>query len=134
MSIIPGIETAAPERTETSNGSVRIAEPLAGALLEARDRDLELVGEPVGQLAAGVHVVGARFRRHGEPGRDRNPQCRHLGQPGALPPEQLTADARRIRIVVDVPSHSLRRLTLLDPRPRSLPTVALGNLPAGPAV
>ena len=34
MSIIPGIETAAPERTETSSGSCVVAEALAGLRLE----------------------------------------------------------------------------------------------------
>ena len=37
VSIIPGIETAAPERTETSSGFPVVAEALPGARLEGRD-------------------------------------------------------------------------------------------------
>ena len=47
MSIIPGIETAAPERTETSSGSSLDAEALAGRLLEPPHVLVDLVLEPV---------------------------------------------------------------------------------------
>jgi hypothetical protein len=33
---MPGIDSRAPERTETSSGSFGVAEPLAGPLLEPR--------------------------------------------------------------------------------------------------
>ena len=49
VSIMPGIETTAPDRTDTSSGSLRVAQPLAGALLERRQ-------------------VRVRSRRPGRPG------------------------------------------------------------------
>ena len=50
MSIIPGIEIAAPERTETSSGSLRVAEALAGLALEGVDVPVDLGVEAVGEL------------------------------------------------------------------------------------
>ena len=85
MSIIPGIETAAPERTETSSGS-RIAEPLAGLLLEPFQVLVDLVLEPVGELAAGGHVGAAGVGRDRETRRDRDAELRHLGKADPLPP------------------------------------------------
>ena len=48
MSIIPGIENTAPERTETSSGLVRVAEALAGALLERVQVLQDLLPQPLG--------------------------------------------------------------------------------------
>ncbi len=64
MSIIPGIETAAPERTETSSGSSEIAELLAGALLERAQVLLDLLGpSPSGNDLRVAHVLDARGGR-----------------------------------------------------------------------
>ena len=46
MSIIPGIDSRAPERTETSSGSSGRAEPLPGLLLEPAERLRDLLLEP----------------------------------------------------------------------------------------
>ncbi len=48
VSIIPGIETAAPERTETSSGSLRVAQPAAHGGLEGRQVLGDLLGQPSG--------------------------------------------------------------------------------------
>ncbi len=62
MSIIPGIDSRAPERTDTSSGSVGVAEAPAGALLRRASAGGDLLGEPVGEPAAGVHVGRRRPR------------------------------------------------------------------------
>ena len=56
MSIIPGIESRAPLRTETQQRVGRVAEPLARLLLEARERLVDRLVEPVGRTAAAAHV------------------------------------------------------------------------------
>ena len=45
---MPGIDTGAPERTETSSGFVGVAERLAGRLFEAREVALDLGAQRVG--------------------------------------------------------------------------------------
>ena len=59
---MPGIETTAPDRTDTSSGSLRVAQPLADALLERRQVLAQLVVQAV-RVAAVV--------RAGTPGRPR---------------------------------------------------------------
>ena len=76
VSIIPGIETAAPERTETSNGSCGSPKRLPLFSSSAREVLVDLVLEPVGQLAARRHVRAARV------GRDREAR-RHRARPSA---------------------------------------------------
>ena len=49
VSIMPGIETRAPLRTETSSGSAAAPKRLPRARLELAHRGAELVGQPVGQ-------------------------------------------------------------------------------------
>ena len=68
---------------------LRVAEALAGALLDLPHRLEDVVPEPVGQLLAGGEVVVARFGRDREAGRGRQAGLRHLGEPGALAPEQV---------------------------------------------
>ena len=104
MSIIPGIETAAPERTETSSGSSRVAEALAGPLLEPRDVLGDLVLEPL-DLAAARHVGAAGVGRDREAGGDGDPELRHLREPDPLAAEQLAAAVGGLVEVVDVARH-----------------------------
>ena len=49
VSIIPGIETAAPLRTETSSGAAASPRLPAAALLERRERGVDLLLQPSGQ-------------------------------------------------------------------------------------
>ena len=52
MSIIPGIETAAPERTETSSGSSGSPKRLPALPSSEAMCSCDLVVEPLGELAA----------------------------------------------------------------------------------
>ena len=85
---MPGIESRAPERTETSSGFFRSPNFLpvccsseatpALHLLAQRRRIRPLVGV----------VVGADLGRDREPGRHRQPDAAHLGEVRALAAEQ----------------------------------------------
>ena len=63
---------------------------------------LGLVREPVGQNAAGVHVVAAGLGRDREPGGHRHAELRHLGETDPFAAQQLTPSRRRLVEVVDV--------------------------------
>ncbi len=102
MSIIPGIEIAAPERTETSSGIAYVAEALAGRLLERPHVLLDLVVEPVRNLLAAAQVRAARLGRDREARRHRHAELRHLRQPDALSAEKLSAALAGLVEVVDV--------------------------------
>jgi hypothetical protein len=86
---MPGIERARAERTETSSGLARIAERLAGDLLDRFQR-LRPPGLPelvrIGPL---VGSSGADLGGDGEARRHRQAQLRHLGQVGALAAQQV---------------------------------------------
>ena len=87
---MPGIDSRAPERTETSSGSSRVAQPLVRVLLEPLDGVRHLRVQPLGERLARVHVRDARLRRDREPGGDevRVEDARHLGDVGALAAQQ----------------------------------------------
>ena len=102
VSIIPGIETAAPERTETSSGSSGSPKRLPLRSSSAPRCALDLVLEPVRQRLAVRHVRAARVGRDREPGRHRHAQLRHLGEADALAAEQLAAAVGGLVEVVDV--------------------------------
>ena len=89
MSIMPGIEARAPERTETSSGffgSPSLA-PIDFFDLGERGGDLGLQLGRVGVVL--LVVVGADLGGDGEARRHRQPEARHLGQIGALAAEQV---------------------------------------------
>ena len=88
MSIIPGIENGAPERTETSSGSTSSPSRLPMSASSARGRLGDLVHQPVGQRVACGHVRLARLGRDREARRDREAELRHLGEVRALAAEQ----------------------------------------------
>ena len=74
MSIIPGIEIAAPERTETSSGSSWSPKRLP-VFSSSRAHVLgDLVLEPVREVARG-HVGAAGVGRDREPARHRQARC-----------------------------------------------------------
>ena len=102
MSIIPGIEIAAPERTETRSGCGRIAEPLPGTLPRAARCDAHLVVEAGRHRLAGRHVGAAGVGRDREPGRHRHAERSHLRQPDTLAAEELAAPARVLVEIEDV--------------------------------
>ncbi len=81
---------------------VRVAEALAGSLLERRDVLVDLAVQTVGDLAAAGHVGAARVGRDGEACRDRDPELRHLDEPDPLSAEKLAIPSRVLVEVVDV--------------------------------
>src|SRR5439155_2486936 len=80
----------------------RIAEALAGPLLERLNVVLDLVLEPGGELVVRLHVRPARLGGDREPGRDRHPELRHLGESHSLSAEELTPAFGRLVEVVDI--------------------------------
>ena len=102
VSIIPGMDTAAPERTETSSGSLGSPKRLPDLRSSASTWRSDLVREPVGQNAAGVHVVAAGLGRDREPGGHGHAELRHLGETDPLAPQQLTPSLGGLVEVVDV--------------------------------
>ena len=86
---MPGMETRAPERQETSSGFLRVAElrshDLFGLAKGRLDLGLEL--RRVG-LAVGVVVV-ADFGGDGEAGGDGQADEAHLGEVGTLAAEEV---------------------------------------------
>ncbi len=107
MSIIPGIEIAAPERTETSSGSLVSPKRLPASLLEPLDVLGDLLVEPL-DLAAGGHVGAAGVGRDREAGRNGDPELRHLGEPDPLAAEKLPSALGGLVEVVDVARHERR--------------------------
>ena len=101
VSIIPGIENFAPERTETSSGSSACAELAAHRLLEGGRWVLDL-GAQLGRLVAGVEVDLAGLGGDREAGRHREPEVGHLGEVGALAAQQVLHVPAALGEVVDV--------------------------------
>ena len=58
--------------------------------------------QTLGQLAL-LQVVAAGVRRDREAARNRDPERRHLGEPGAFAAEELLASLGRLIEVEDVP-------------------------------
>src|SRR5207237_7573890 len=67
----------------------RLAEALARLALDLPDRLENVIPEAVWKPLTGREVVVAGFGRDRETGWRRQPGDRHLGQPGALPAEQV---------------------------------------------
>ena len=89
-----------------------VAEPPAAALLERGERGVDLLLQPVGPVAAGVHRVHAGGGRDREAVGHRQAEPRHLGEPGALASEQLAWNLRRVGEGVDVAvAHAARAST-----------------------
>ena len=103
VSIIPGIETAAPERTETSSGSSGSPNRLPVFSSSRATCPATSSSSPSGSSPLG-HVRAAGVGRDREPGRDGQAHQRHLGEPDPLAAEQLTAAVGRLVEVVDVAS------------------------------
>ena len=89
MSIIPGIENFAPERTLTSSGLAASPKPLPVRRSTSRIASSDVVPEAVGQLLAGGEVVVARLGRDREAGRGGQARLGHLGEAGALAAEEV---------------------------------------------
>ena len=104
MSIIPGIEIAAPERTETSSGSC--ASPKRLPVFSSRRASAvgDLLLEALGELLAGGLVGAARVGRDREAAGDGDAELRHLREAAALASEEGAPALAGLVEVVDVRS------------------------------
>ena len=87
MSIIPGIDIAEPDRTETRSGLAGVAEALAGLALERCHMRPDVGHQVVGQ-GVPVEVGEAGRGRDDEPGGNVETDLRHRAQIGAFAAEQ----------------------------------------------
>ena len=86
---MPGMETRAPERTETSSGLWASPNFSPTALLDEGEGGLDLVLELGGVVAVIVVEGGADLGGDGEAGGHRQVDAGHLGQVGALAAEEV---------------------------------------------
>ena len=89
VSIMPGMENLAPERTDTRSGFAGSPKPLPEMASTSLTRLEDVLPEARGQLLAGREVVVAGFRRDGEAGRGGQTGVGHLGEAGALAAEEV---------------------------------------------
>ena len=99
VSIIPGIETGPPERTERSSGCRPSPKRLPVNCSSRARCSVDLVGEARGRAPV-AHRAQARLGRDREAARHGQPELRHLGQAEPLAAEQRTpALARLVEVV-----------------------------------
>ncbi len=98
----PGHRDRRPGADGDEERVARVAETLAGALLERRDVLRDLLVETLGRRAAGGHVGAAGVGRHGEAGGHRDAELGHLGETDAFPPQQLPSASGLFVEVEDV--------------------------------
>ena len=89
VSIMPGIEARAPERTETSSGALPSPKPRPVMRPTSASRRVHSLGQAVGIAFAVFVIMRADFRRDRETGRDWQAEIGHFGQIGALAAEQV---------------------------------------------
>ena len=130
MSIIPGIENLAPERTLTSSGLAGSPKPLPVRRSTSLDRLEDVVPQAVGELLAVGEVVVAGLGRDREAGRGRQAGVGHLGEAGALAAEEVAhpgvALGRAVAPGVDVALGGLVRTV-----GAGVAVVAIGRAPPG---
>ena len=110
VSIIPGIEERAPDRTETSSGSLGSPKRLPGRLLEPRER----LRRPRLRRRRGSRRASTRRRRPSsivKPGGTGMPSAVISARPEPLPPRRLLAETRALRLAV---RRRRRRVSFLD--------------------
>ena len=117
VSIIPGIDTGAPERTETSSGFVASPNRLPVTRSRRRERGVDLGAQRVGHVALAEIVDAARAgdreaRRHG------HAEIRHLGEVGALAAEDRLHVLGSFGAAVAEEVDGLRRIDLSRVRVR----------------
>ena len=86
---------ARPDRHE--EGTLAVAEPRVGRLLEPREVLQDLLPETLRPLAPRALSVNPGLGRDGEAGRDRDAEIRHLGQLAALAAEEVPHHGRAFR-------------------------------------
>ena len=100
VSIIPGIDAAAPERTDTSSGSAGSPRVLPMAFSSAARCSLTWASSSGGRAAV-LQVVAAGVGGDREAGRDGQAQVGHLGEVRALAAEQVLLVLAALAEVVD---------------------------------
>ena len=86
---MPGIDAGAPERTETSSGSLASPNFVFVSSSTRASACVDLGREPAGIVPGAVlHHVAADLGRDREAGRHRQAERRHLGEVRALAAEQ----------------------------------------------
>ena len=118
---------ARPHRDEQRIG--RIAEPLAGPLLERRDVLARPRRRGPPERARRCHVRAARVGRDREPRRHGHAQRRHLGQADPLATEELAAARSCLVVVVDV-AHAAILAQGVRSRRATRTSSALATMPA----
>ena len=100
VSIMPGMESRAPERTETRSGFSRSPKFLAEDFLGVGDAGLDLRPQFLGiGFFVGV-IVSADFGGDGEAGRNGQADAGHFRQVGAFAAEQGLHGAVAVRFFV----------------------------------
>ena len=118
MSIIPGIEIAAPERTETSSGSPASPKRFP-VFCSSRANVLGDLGlEAIREVALG-HVGAAGVGRDRETGGNREPERCHLGEADSLSAEQLPAAVGRLVEGIHEDADAHRRIVISHRRRRA---------------
>lgn len=87
VSIIPGMENGAPERTDTSSGSEGVAELLAAAGLEVRLGSNDLIECAPGPHVAGTGVLDASLAGNGKATGNRQADAVISARFAPLPPK-----------------------------------------------
>ena len=98
MSIIPGMEERAPERTETSSGSFGSPKRLPAVFSTRASASSTSRAHAVERRAPAVVRADRRVDR--EARRNRNPERRHLREARALAAERVLAEPRPFRLAV----------------------------------
>ena len=101
VSIIPGIEIAAPERTESSSGSTGSPKRLPACSRAARGARRSRASSPPGSSPPAAMKARQASVVIVNPAGTGTPRARHLGEPGALAAEQRAPALAGLVEVVD---------------------------------
>ena len=116
VSIIPGIENLAPERTRHQQRVVPVARAAGrGRPRAARSAIVDLHPQ-LARLRARLQVGAARLGGDREPRRHRQAEVGHLGQVGALAAEQVLLVLVALGEVVHVLGHAVRPVSAVGGR------------------
>jgi hypothetical protein len=89
VSIMPGMDSRAPERTEKSSGILLAAENLPCCFSTALTAALTSAARLEGYFPAGLREVRAHFRGDGEAGRNGETDSGHFGKIGTLATKEV---------------------------------------------
>jgi hypothetical protein len=126
---MPGIETRAPERTDSSSGLSGSPKTASCDLANLDQRFGYSAFETIGHVAAIVIVPDTGLRSDGQARRHRQAEMAHLGQVCALSAQEISIRSRAFRLPVaksvDPFRHARLRRCAAD---RSTPSLAASSL------